>query len=233
MIGFFADAQTLRGYVTDAANGKPLAPVVVVNLRTQQSVYTEDNGQFVLPAQNGDQIAFTFIGYKTLQWKMPPTVGAIQQDFKMEVTSYMLKEFTVRTKNYTQYQIDSLQRKSTYQRALARQKGGSISSPVTLLAEKISHKSKDIYKFQKEFNYWEGQRFIDSRYTADLVNALTNLSGDTLAHFMNAYPMPYDYARTASDLEIKMWIRTNFKEWMHKQEVDSTQRPQAIQPMKN
>jgi hypothetical protein len=219
--------------VTDAVNGKPLAPVVVVNLRTQQSVYTEDDGHFVLPAQNGDQVAFTFIGYKTLQWKMPPSIGQVQQDFKMEVTSYMLKEYVVRTKNYTQYQIDSLQRKSTYQRTLAREKGGSIMSPVTFVAEKISHKSKQIEKFQKEFYYWEDQRFIDSRYTPDLVNALTNLTGDTLAHFMNTYPMPYDYARAASDLEVKMWIRTNFKEWMHKQQLDSTQKEIVAQPVKN
>jgi hypothetical protein len=31
---------------------------------------------------------------------------------------------------------------------------------------------------------------------------------------MNAYPMPYDFARVASELEIKVWIREQFKEWL-------------------
>lgn len=217
--------------MTDAVSGKALSPVVVINVRTQQSVYTEDNGTFTLAAKSGDPIAFTFIGYKTLQWKMPPAMGVVDESFKMEVTSYLLKEYTVRTRNYTQYQIDSLTRRSTYSRALARQKGGSISSPFTLLAEQFSKKSKDIYRFQKNYNYWEDQRFIDSRYTPELVNALTNLTGDTLAYFMNAYPVPYDYARTATDLEFKMWIRTNFKEWMRKQQ-DSVQRKQMIPTVK-
>jgi hypothetical protein len=30
---------------------------------------------------------------------------------------------------------------------------------------------------------------------------------------MNAYPMDYDYARAATDLELKMWIRFHYREW--------------------
>jgi hypothetical protein len=65
----------------------------------------------------------------------------------------------------------------------------------------------------------EQDQFVDSRYTPDLVNTLTNLDGDTLAYFMHQYPMPHDYARTATALELKMWIRYNFKVFM--QQTDS------------
>jgi len=140
----------------------------------------------------------------------------------MQLLSYQLKEYIVRPKNYTQYQIDSLQRHSTYQRTLARERTGSVMSPVTFIAERVSKRSKQIYNFKKQYYYWEDQRFIDSRYTSELVGALTNLTGDTLAYFMNAYPMPYDYARTATDLELKMWIRSNYRQWVSRQ-PDSTQ----------
>ncbi len=214
-----AGAQTLKGIVADAVTGKPLSPVVVLNVRTGISVYTDDEGQFSLHAQSGDQIALTFIGYKTMQWKMPPVIGVLQQHIEMEPLSYQLDEFVIRTRNYTAYQLDSLERSSTYQRALARQRGGSVMSPVSFVAEQLSGRSKRIFRFQKEFNYWEDQRFIDSRYTPDLVHMLTGLEGDTLAAFMNAYPMPYDYARVATELEIKMWIRTNYKTFLKKQEA--------------
>lgn len=216
------NAQTLKGIITEAESGKALSPVAVVNTRTQQAVYTNDQGEFSIPAQAGDPIAISFIGYRTIQWKMPASLGVTMQSFKMSLLSFQLKEYIVRPKNYTQYQVDSLERHSTYQRTLARQRSGSIMSPVTFLAERVSKKSKQIYNFQKQYYYWEDQRFIDSRYTPEIVAALTNLTGDTLAHFMNTYPMPYDYARTATDLELKMWIRNNYRQWVSKQ-PDSTQ----------
>ncbi|XZF12680.1 carboxypeptidase-like regulatory domain-containing protein [Chitinophagaceae bacterium MMS25-I14] len=224
-------AQTLKGLVVDGENGKALWPVVVVNVRTQQSTYTDDNGEFTIPAESGDQVAFSYIGYKTLQFKMPPTLGISQQRIIMHQLSVQLKEYIVRPKNYTKYQIDSLERRSTYSRALARERGGAIASPVTFLAERLSKRSKQIFAFQKEYNHWENEKFIDTRYTPELVGALTNLSGDTLAHFMNTYPVPYDYARTATELEFKMWIRTNFREWMKKQQqlaADSAKKEEEV-----
>jgi len=37
-----------------------------------------------------------------------------------------------------------------------------------------------------------------------------------MAEFMNQYPMDYDYARAASDLEIKMWIKYNYQDYLKK-----------------
>ena len=87
-------------------------------------------------------------------------------------------------------------------------------SPVTFIAEKLSKRSRRIFRFQKSFNYWEDQKFIESRYTPELVQQLTKLQGDTLAWFINANPIASDYARVASELELKMWIRDNYKAWL-------------------
>jgi len=35
---------------------------------------------------------------------------------------------------------------------------------------------------------------------------------------MNTYPMEYDFARRGTDLEMKMWIRDNYKAYMRSQE---------------
>lgn len=210
-------AQLAEGRVVDAGTGKGLYPVTIVNLKTQESTYTDEVGDFELPAAPGDKLAFAYIGYKTIQKTVPSAGGVVTWRIDMTPLNYQLNEVLVRPK-YTQYQIDSIKRQSTYQRPLARVKGGSIMSPVSLLAEKLSRRSKQIERFQKDFRYFEKERFIDTRYTPELVQSLTDLSGDTLANFMNAYPMPYDYARAASDLELKMWIRTNFRDWLFKQQ---------------
>jgi hypothetical protein len=93
---------------------------------------------------------------------------------------------------------------------------GSVFSPASALAEQFNKKSKQRARFQTNFAKWENQKFIDTRYSPEQVNALTGLTGDTLAAFINAHPMPYDYARTATDLEVKMWIRYNYREWIKK-----------------
>lgn len=190
-----------------------LATVVVTNERTHQKAYTNGYGEFSLNANKGDAISFNLVGYKPQQYAVPASLGAAEMHVSLFQMSYELEEFTLRPK-YTPYQMDSMARRSTYQRALARQKGGGVMSPVSFVAEKLSRRSKRAFRFQKDFYRWEDDKFISSRYTPELVASQTKLTGDTIAFFMNAYPMPYDFARTASELEIKIWIREQYKEWL-------------------
>ncbi len=207
------DAQVMKGTVVDAETSKGLYPVVITNTKVGLSVYTDEDGNFMINAQPGDKLVFYYIGYKTIERVMPPVIGVSNQRVEMHTLGMQLNELIVRPKHYTQYQVDSFERHSTYQRALARQHASAMS-PVSFIAERLSKKSKQIFNFQKQYNYWEDQKFIDSRYTPEVVSQLTNLQGDTVAYFMNAYPMPYDYSRAASDLEVKMWIRDNYREWL-------------------
>jgi hypothetical protein len=135
----------------------------------------------------------------------------------MERVEYQLPEFQVRPGHLTKYQLDSLERAVTYKVVLQRRPPSAFVSPVSALAEKFSKKAKRAYQFQKDFAAGEIEKFVDTRYTPDLVAELTTLTGDSIGHFMYAYPMPYDFARTATDLELKAWIRDNYKQWMKQQ----------------
>lgn len=197
----------------DGETGKGVAGITVVNMTGHYNAYTDADGRFIINAKKGDQIAFSGVGYKTQQKTVPTSSGIAEMRIDLFQLSYMLDEFVLQPK-YTPYQLDSMERVATYARPLARRKGGSIMSPISFLAEKLSKRSRQIYKFQKNFHYWEDDKFIESRYTPTLVAQLTPLRGDTLAYFMNANPMPIDYARAASELELKMWIREHYKEWL-------------------
>ena len=186
--------------------------VTIVNLATTQTVYSNARGEFSIAAKNGAQIAFSYFGYKTVQKVAPPGINYAEVQVEMRPLNYQLKEYTVRP-GISPYQVDSAERRQTFSRALSRQRS-SIMSPFSFLAERLSKNSKRIYRFQKSYEVWEDSRFIDSRYTPELVYALTGLQGDSLANFMNANPMPYDYARSATELELKMWIRFAYKQWM-------------------
>jgi hypothetical protein len=73
--------------------------------------------------------------------------------------------------------------------------------------------------FQERFKAGENQLFTDTRYNAAAVTALTGLEGASLSAFMNACPIPYDFVRTATDLEVKMWIRYNYRLWSEQQKA--------------
>ena len=206
-------SQVLNGIITDAATGKPLYPVTVVNMDRHDNTYSDEKGNFSITFHPGDHVAFTYIGYKGIEKIMPAIPGNMDISVKMQQINYQLDEFTVRP-GYTKYEADSLERRAVYQRPLAQKHASAFNSPISALAELFSPTSKSTFRFQKHYTKWETQLYIDSRYSPELVTQLTGLSGDSLGNFMNSTPMPYDYARTATDLELKMWIRYNYKQWL-------------------
>jgi hypothetical protein len=211
---YLATGQKMAGRITDKETGFPLFPVMVTNLITRESTLSDENGHYTISATEGQYIAFTFISYKAQQKKMPFNFGTAEMNIQLQSTSFLLDEATI--SSFTKYQKDSLLRQQNFARPLAAQHAGFMS-PFSALAELFSKTSKQTFRFQDQFYTSEPQLFIDSRYSPDLVHSLTKLNGDTLAHFMNSYNMPYDFARNATDLELKMWIRTQYKEYMAEQ----------------
>lgn len=208
-----AHAQTLQGIVTDEGTHKPLYPVTVVNTSTQEVVFTNERGLYSIRARQGQVIAFSYIGYKSAQLATPSSVLIANVNVSLERSDYLLQEFKFRPGHLTKYQLDSAERRAIYKVPLQRRPPSPFASPVSAVAEKFSKRAKMMYRFQKNFIAGEAEKFIDTRYTPDLVTTLTGITGDTIGNFMYAYPLPYDFARAATELELKMWIRSNYKEW--------------------
>lgn len=208
-----AYALQWRGTITDADTKQPIQGVVITNTASQFFVLTDERGQFSIEGNAKDKVSFTCPGYRSETHIIIPGIEGIRLNFSMRLMSRELKEVIITQKYKTKYQIDSAERRAEQSRVLARQKS-TIASPVSFLAERLSRKQRAIFRFQKNFEKMEKEQFADSRYTPEMVNTLTNLTGDTLAYFMRQYPIPYDYVRTATALELKMWVRYNFKDFM-------------------
>ena len=211
LLPFGLQAQTVSGTVVDKGTGLPLPGVKVSSLAAGITATSDAQGRFTLAGTGGEEFQFNAPGYSQLKRKAPAYIGSVPWKIELPLLSVSLEE--VKIKPYTTpYQRDSFERATTFKRILVREKSG-VMSPASMLAEKISARQKRIWKFQKDFHRMEIEKFIDSRYSPQLTAELTRLSGDTLAHFMNDNPMPEDFARAATDLEIKMWIRDRYKQW--------------------
>ncbi len=230
-ISFTARCQNLEGVVTDEITGKPLFAAGVTDMTTMISTYTDQNGTFHIPAKSGDPIRISFVGYKTVTNITPASLVLAEMHVTMLPENFMLDSFTIHP-DYTPYQIDSIKRRKEYAKELDKQtvkakfvttgSGVGVDGLIGSLVQKASKGEKKRKKFLKEYQQSEESRYIDLRYTPELVTSLTGYIGDTLAIFMNAYPMDYKFARVATDLELKMWIRYNYRDYIKKDAIKTT-----------
>lgn len=151
-----------------------------------------------------------------------PAAAAHAQDTP---TIHKLKEVEVLS-DLGKYKRDSALMDTIYRKAFndANRKvefglsnGFVVSGLFSQLARTISGRKKRDKKFLATYQATQAEKLIAIRYNKAIVTAVTGLQGDDAAHFMNANPMPLAFARTATDLELQMWIRYNYKRWKSKQ----------------
>ena len=161
-------------------------------------------------------LLFMMIGF------LPASPGYGQTASDTSHRTIQIKEVTVKAKTYN-YRQDSVENRAIYHKAFRTvnehptvgfANGVAVTGLFSELAYRVSGKKKRAKILIKNIAANEQEHAIGSRYTPDLTNRMTGLTGDTLASFMNAYPMPFDYALAASELELKMWIRDNYKDWI-------------------
>jgi hypothetical protein len=208
-----ASAQTLlKGkVVSNDSTKRILEKASVNNLRSRQATITGSDGSFMLAVQPGDSILISYVGYTDYTYYVRSGADVITKTFFLLPKNNAING--VRVSALTQYQKDSLKTARMFDKVIGYEQTASIASPVTSLYEQFSKKYKDLRKLQGQIVIDEKQKFVDSKYTYELINRVTGLQGDSVAVFMYMYPMEYKFARLANDAEIKMWIITNHRKY--------------------
>ena len=208
--------KTIRGIMIDSAYRKPLVGAKVENFTTKKGTTTNSKGEFEIEIGNDNYLSFSILGYKDKLMRIKNIADTKDYlEIVLPVKVYQTKEVLI-SKKLTQYQLDSIDRAELYSDVFGYSQQKSVFSPVTSLYQKFSRKYKNIRKFQEQILEMEKEKFVDTRYTTALVQKLTKLEGDNIAHFMNANPVPYDFARTASDLELNYWIKEKYEQYKNK-----------------
>lgn len=215
----FCAAQQLEGIVTDALIKKPLANVHIRNMQTGATTLSAKDGKFTINAGDGQTVSFEMDGYE----KNFAIIGN-EKFIRVAMFPSIASHDTINDSSLTPYQKDSLARYQTYRSELRQGKatlklhyaipyGIALDNPISSWMQYLAPKTKQRLRFQKEFQKWEAQQYTAYRYNIQLVQQLTGLSADDATRFMAQYPMADDYARAATDLEIKMWVLYNYRHW--------------------
>jgi hypothetical protein len=212
-----ATGQLAKGVVSDAETSERVNAVVIMNRSTAAYATTSKGGSFAIAAKPGDVLVFSHVAYESFQ-QIVSVDNIDNMQLKLVPVSYKLQQVIISGR--TKYQADSAERHEFFSHELNKQiiapvkfTGLGVSGGIGWLADKITGNSKKDKAFRADFAADDRQLFIDSRYNEDMVRLLTDIKDkDSIAAFMTKYPMPYDFARAATDLELKAWIRDKFKE---------------------
>lgn len=220
-------AQTTEGTVFDEESKDPVSFVTVTNKRTYMSAFTDVRGRYKLDATLGDTLLFAHPGY-TFSRKV--VTGQSNLWHFIERKKVALDEVEVLS-DMARFQRDSTERRVVYRKVLNDaghsptgnfKNGVGVDGLFTSLAYWISGKGKRNKKFVKTMIANEQAKYVTIRYNVLLVRQQTGLTEEEAIQFIIDNPMPHDYARTASDLEMKMWIRNNYKTWAKRGGTDTT-----------
>jgi len=222
--------QILQGSVHDMRNGEHLPYATIHNITNGKYTFSNSEGLFRIAAADDDTLRVTLTGYQSriIYFKSNPSIEHIVINLHRES---VLIDTVVITSGLTKRQKDSLENRAIYGKKVTEQPakfkrlkphplyGGSgnglltFNAPISSIVQKRTKKYKRLKAFQDRYLIDEVQAFIDSRYTAEMVAELTSLQGDSLSIFMNQYPMPMNLAKDGTELEIKSWVKYNYKVW--------------------
>lgn len=220
-IRFCSLGQTVHGIVSDSEHDQPVVNATVVNKANGTAAITDADGRFSIAAQNGDVLRFAHMSYNANS-VIVAAGNTADLRVKMVPNEVMLQRVIISSR--TKYQKDSAERHEMYGHELNRTlvakpkmtlgTGIGIAGGFGWLADKITGNSKSAKRFRKGFASDDEVKFIDSRYNTDVVALIIDMKDpDSIATFINHYPMEYDFARAATELEIKAWVRANYREY--------------------
>lgn len=198
-------ATTITGEIIDAHTKAAIGQVSIVNIHTEVSTISDDLGKFTIVASHGQLLEFRKLGYKTLRIRIPE--GTIPPYFRlvMQQGPIELPEFDVAGRA-RDWKKDSIRYYELYKGAIEFEKLDGldiIRHPFSAL----SKRNRQIWAFQKEYNYWEQQKFIDYTFNEKLVSTLTGLSGDSLQVFMKRFRPSYDFLRAINEYSFYTYVK--------------------------
>ncbi len=211
----------LSGMVADQDTKTGLPFVSIVNKRTMTGTLSNESGRFYIEAVPGDTLEFSMLSY-TPKILLVPGMSS-SQDVYMQKRLFELQGVNVRGKNYRN---DSLAMRDEYGRYFDYRKPGAMdvlktlpANPITALSYLVPSKvRKRKEQFHEQLVYWEKEKFIDYRYSPELVGRMTKLQSPELDSFMYKYRPGYQFLNSASDYDLLLYIKQSFEEYQ-KQKV--------------
>ena len=207
-------AQIIHGEVYDKESLEPVGDVKIFNIHTSLDVSTNATGTFVIAAAGGQLLEFKKQGYRLVRVRIP--MGYMPSYFKIAIEKGMTQLKELKTENRYNYKADSLRFYELYKHELDFPQMSAmdiIAHPFSAM----SSKSREIWRFQEEYDINEKEKYIDRTFNEALVTKFTGLTGDSLHYYMRRYRPTYDQLRSMGDYTYFSFIKQSVQTYRHPQ----------------
>lgn len=204
---FSGKAATIIGEVSDRASNQPIAGVSIQNIHSGVRILSDSNGKFNLEGTGDDLIEFIMQGYETTRFRVPK--GKLPVYFKITLLKERatLPDYTP-DGLYAAYLKDSIKYNELYKSAINFEKLTGLDV-IRHPFSAMSKRNRQIWAFQKEFAYFQKEKFIDLTFNAAIVSNLTGLEGDSLTYYMRRFRPSYEQLHQMTEYSFYQYIRQN------------------------
>jgi len=231
-------AQQLNGVVLDKNSRKPV-PFATVGGGISITATSADGAFTIFNVSPGDSIRITSIGYKSFTMGVSLSTSKIITIY-LQPASILLNDVVVKLKHDPK--LDSTRVRKEFASVFAYKRPrfkdmfitvdpyvyvpnnyitatNSTSSILSVnllpLISLLSKKSKDpTSKLQQMLSADEETDYVDRQFSKQKIMKLTNLKGDSLLDFMDAYRPAIQQAKKMSDYEMILYIKKSYGEFI-------------------
>lgn len=212
-----ATAQVrISGMVADQDTKTGLPAVTIINRRTMTGTLSNETGRYYIESMPGDTLEFSMLSYYSKIMVTPAMSASLNIDMVKRV--FGLQEVFVRGRNYHR---DSLSTREEYGKYFNYKRPGAMdilktlpANPITALSYLVpSRARKRKENFREQLEYWEKEKFIDYRYSPELIQRLTKLEGEALDTFILKTRPGYQFLQSATEYDLMLYIKEAFSRY--------------------
>ena len=216
----------VQGTVLDSSRTFPLEAVSVLSTSGSGTV-TNTEGAYTIEASDKDSIWFSYLGKPTQKFPVAKIQNLSQFDIALQVSIPVLAEIKLRPRNY---RLDSLQNREDYRKVFDFRRpnvesmtsigpGGAGIDINELIRVFQFRKNNSMMRFQQRLLQQEQEKYIDHRFSPQLVRRLTGLEGEELKTFMQLYRPPYEFVQYSREYEFQLYIKESYKKYRREKGV--------------
>lgn len=205
-------AIIIRGVVYDYKTNEPMANINIRNIFTDRGMTTDSTGKFSIDVEKGHLVEFTRIGYKIVRVRVD-NLDIPFYKIAMKEGGFELQNVDITGNNY---KTDSIEKREVYKWAIEHYTLGPLES-IEHPFDALSKRNRQIWAFQKRYEYFEKEKFVDYVFNAKLVKKVSKLTDSTrIEDYRRFYRPTYD--------QIKGWTEYEFLEYIKKTTADFVRR---------
>jgi hypothetical protein len=202
----------IQGTVYDRTQRNQLAGVSVMGT-SGAGTATDSFGHYSIRLPFSDSIYFSYQGKPTVKFAVKDIGYTWEFDMSLQIKTNMLPTVIVRPKSYLR---DSLENRQEYAKVFNFHKDNPLGvnvgpngvgmDPNSIIEMFAFRKNRRMLQFQHRLEEQEQDKYIDHRFTKNIVRKLTGLQAPAIDTFMRIYRPSYEFASVRNDLELYQYI---------------------------